>query len=182
MNADINGHKLVTLAQELNPKIPSYNGHALIYDVTDIKVFAGLQSDNDAVVKVTHSYFGAEIVDLYFHCDLRDGNSINTKTEWRSGLVADLQNALTRSTKYLGFMDSSKIFDEIEEVLDSSQNSLLYVSAEIIKLTNLRYESLLDPITMLCQFIKTSIRNQSELFIQVVEYYLVKLEYAVSFR
>ena len=182
MNADINDQKWVTFAQELNPKIPSYNGHALIYGVTDAKVFAGLQSDNDAVVKVSHSYFGAEIVDLYFHCDLRDGNSINTKTEWRSGLVADLQNALTRSTKYFEFLDSNTIFDEIEAVLDSSQNSLLHVSAEIIKLSNLRYDSLLEPITMLSQFIKTSIRSQYQLFIQVVEYYLAQLEFAVSFR
>ena len=131
---------------------------------------------------MSHTYFGAEIIDLFFHCDLRDGNSINSKTEWRSGLVVDLQNALTRSTSYIAFMDSTKIWNEIDIVVDSSENSLLHVSEELIILSKLEYDSIFEPITMISQSIKSSIRNQSEIFIKVVEYYLVKMEFAVSFR
>ena len=131
---------------------------------------------------MSHTYFGAEIIDLFFHCDLRDGNSINTKTEWRSGLVVDLQNALTRSTSYIAFMDSTKIWNEIEIVVDSSEDSLLHVSEELIILSKLQYDSMFEPITMISQSIKSTIRNQSEIFIKVVEYYLVKMEFAVSFR
>ena len=51
-----NGKKMLLLAQELNPKIPSFTGHALIRDVTDIKAFIGLESDSDALLKLSSRF------------------------------------------------------------------------------------------------------------------------------
>ena len=175
-----NGKKILLLAQELNPKIPSFTGHALIRDVTDIKAFIGLESDSDALLKLSHSYFGAEVDDLFMQCDLRGGNSINTELKWRSNLMTDVQNSLKSLADYFGKIKSDKTWVDMEKILNRTEKSLLDISNELIVLTNLQITDIFNPILNFTNFLKSF--NFGDETNSVVSYYLDGTEYAIKYR
>ena len=70
----LNEIEYIKFTQETNLKIPSMIGNLKIKYFSQIKYFLGLESESDAVLKLVHTEFGAEVRDFYLKCELRQGS------------------------------------------------------------------------------------------------------------
>ena len=148
-----------------------------------MKVFIGLETDSDAIFKITHSYIGAEIQDLFFHLDVSGGNSFNTELKWRSGLGNDMKIFIKSSANYLESINpSEQTLSDTEAILHICEKSAIYVAEEIMLLSNLQFKSVLFPLAYFNTYVKDVTSKNSEILSRFVDYYIGGIDEAVLYR
>lgn len=175
--------RIGSISHELNTKIPFYNIHIKTQGKPDIKAYLGLDSETDAVLKVSHSDVGSEVMDFIFQTDLRSGNSINTQVEWRSTLSDDIKSFFKRTAVLLERIQLHQLSDDTNFILKGAEECLNLMSGELIFLSDLTYTSILDPLKLLTNYLKTNIvPNFSFETQRILQYYLNGVDYALKFR
>ena len=177
-----NGMRTVLFTQELNPQIPSYNGHISIRTLSDINIFVGLESDSCAVLRISHSHIGAEIKDVDFQTELESGNTINTNFKWRGQIGVDIKSHLKTCILYLDKLNKNKTLDDVELVVQSFGEISLFLADSLVDLANLDFNSIFNPLICLTSFIRELSLGQAEVIKKLTDYYIGGLELSVSYR
>ena len=168
--------------QEINPKIPSYNGYTSVRGFSDINMFVGLETYSKALMRVSHSHIGAEITDVDFQVELQEGNSFNTNFNWRGQLGEDIKSFIKTSILYFDKMNKNKTLDDVELIIQNVSEISLFLADSFIELANLDIKSIFNPWTQFTSFIRELSIAEDKTIKKLVDYYIGGLEFLVSYR
>ena len=173
---------IVQFTQEINPKIPSYNGYSSVRGLSDINMFVGLATDTKALIRLSHSHIGAEIKDIDFQFELEDSNSINTNFKWRGQLGEDVKSLIKTSILYFDKLNKNKTLDDFELIVQNVGEISLFLADNLVELAILDINSIFNPLTHLTSFIRGLSVAEYETIKKLVDYYIGGLEFLVSYR
>ena len=176
------GMSIVQFTQEINPKIPSYNGYSSVRGLSDINMFVGLETDSKALMRLSHSHIGAEIKDVDFQLELQDSNSINTNFKWRGQLGEDIKSFIKTSILYLDKLNKNKTLDDFEDIVQNVGEISLFLADSLVELATVDIKSVFNPLTQITSFIRGVSIAEYEIIKKLVDYYIGGLEFFVSYR
>ena len=168
--------------QEINPKIPSFNGYTSVRSLSDINMFVGLETDSKALMRVSHSHIGAEITDIDFQVELQEGNSFNTNFNWRGQLGEDIKSLIKTTILYFDKLNKNKTLDDVELIVQNVGEISLFLADSLVELANLNITSVFNPWTQLTSFIRGMKIAENENVKKLIDYYIGGLEFFVSYR
>ena len=171
----------VHLTQEMNPKIPSYNGYISIRSLNDINFFVGLETDTKASLKLSHSHVGADIKDIDFQVEIVEGNSLNSNFKWRAQLGEDIKTLIKTSILYFDKMNKNKTLDDLELIVKNVGESSIILTDRLVDLSNLDIKSIFNPLQQFNIFARLLIKDEGNTK-KLVQYYIGGLEFLVSYR
>eukprot|EP00092_Neocalanus_flemingeri_P021561 GFUD01023385.1.p1 GENE.GFUD01023385.1~~GFUD01023385.1.p1 ORF type:complete len:4113 (+),score=926.88 GFUD01023385.1:759-12341(+) len=169
------------LTSELNSHIPALQSHLLLKDVADIKMFAGLETDSDAIFKITHTSVGAEVEDMKLHCDLKNGNTITYDAKWRHGAVTDIQSFIKNVAITIESATSDQHWVDMENALDILHENTNEVSKDIIYLSNIDIKLVFLQIKRATLFAKELSKDHEKVIIDLVDYYATSIDTFADF-
>ena len=169
------------LSSELNNHIPALNSHLILKDVGDIKLFAGLETDSDAIIKLTHSSVGAEVEDYKLHCDLTNGNTISTNAKWRHGAIQDLQTFIKNVAISLELITSDQHWVDMENALEILHENTKEVSKDIVYLSHMEIKLLFLEIKRTTQYARELSKGHQEVIRDLVDYYTASIDIFADF-
>ena len=174
--------RTMQFTQEINPKIPSFNGYTSVRSLSDINMFVGLETDSKALMRVSHSHIGAEITDIDFQVELQEGNSLNTNFNWRGQLGEDIKSIIKTTILYFDKLNKNKTLDDVELIVQSVGEISLFLADSLVELANLKITSVFNPWTQLTSFIRGMKIGENENVKKLIDYYIGGLEFLVSYR
>ena len=169
------------LTSELNSHIPALNGHLVLKDVADMRMFAGLETDSDALIKLTHTSVGAEVEDIKLHCDLKNGNTIGFKSKWRHGAIQDFQSFIKTVAISLESITSDQHWVDMENSIQILHESTKEINKDIIFLSNIEIKLLFLQIKRATVYAKELSSDQQQVIIDLVDYYSASIDTFADF-
>jgi len=112
--AYFNNLKYFNIISDLNGQTPAADIHILLRDVTSINLFAGLQSEKDVLMKITHTALGADVEDAKLLISLVDGDKIATTATWRREVLDDINSFITKITNSIAATTSEQLWNDID--------------------------------------------------------------------
>ena len=150
--------------------------HLLIKDIGDIKLFAGLETDSDAIIRVYHTHVGAEVEDFNLQCSLTNGNTITTDSKWRHEAISDIQTFIKTVAINLESLTSDQHWVDLESALDILHDISKMVSSDIILLTTVEIKFIFIELKRGTNYLREISGEYGQNVIDVVEYYTASLD------
>ena len=131
-----NNIRFLKIDLSVNGHIPSATCKLTNQDRVDILLFAGVEQERKALLKVSHAYKGSEMEDLAFKVSLEDGNSVGSSVNWRSGALLDIQGAMRSAASLLEASDTATPWQHLQDTLEIFSTITNNISGDLIRLTN----------------------------------------------
>ena len=144
-------------------------------------MFAGLETESDAVIKLTHTSVGAEVEDMKIHCDLKNGNKISSEAKWRRGAIQDLQSFIKNMAVSLESLTSDQHWVDMENALEILHENTKQVSKDIIILTNIEIKLLFLQIKRATLYAQELSKDHNKVIIDLVDYYTASIDTFADF-
>ena len=164
--------EFIKYIQDINVKIPYMVGNLKVKDLSAVKYFAGLESDNTALVKLVHTKFGAEEKDFFLRSDLRGSNTLNTEMEWRTGLNNDIQYAVKNIGTIKKYINLEKTWLDFGSILDVLHENMNDISENLNILANMELRLFFKPLSDFTSFFREITDSQVPIIKSFVEYYI----------
>ena len=177
----LNQIEFIKYIQDINVKIPFMVGTLQVKDFSDIKYFAGLETDNKALIKIVHTKFGAEEKDFFLQCDLHGSNTLNTNMFWRNGLNNDIQYAVKNIGTIMGYIKLEKTWMDFGSILDLLHENMNDISQDLSILANMELRLLFKPFSDFTSFFREISVSQVPVINSFVEYYIGGIEHFCFF-
>ena len=170
----LNQIEFIKYIQDINMKIPYLVGNLQVKDFSDVKYFAGLETDNTALLKLVHTKFGAEVKDFFLRSDLRGSNTLNTKMFWRNGLNNDIQYAVKNIGTIMGYLNINleKTWSDFGSILDVLHENVNDISENLNILANMELRLFFKPLSDFTTFFREMTDSQGPIMKSFIEYYI----------
>ena len=176
-----NHFKYIHVSSELNSHIPALNIHILPKDAGEIRLFSGLETDSDAVIKLTHTVVGAEVEDFKLHCELTNGNTITTDTRWRHGTFQDLQTFIKNVAINLESLTSDQHWVDSETAIAILHEFTNEISKNIINLSNIETKIFFVQIKRATSYARILSNGHKDAIVDLVDYYTASIDTFADF-
>jgi hypothetical protein len=163
--AYLNNLKYLNIISDLNGNTPAADIHILIRDVTNINIFAGLQSEKDAIVKITHTALGADVEDVKLIISLVDGDKIATTAQWRREVLDDLNAFITKITNSIEATNAEQFWTDVDTAQVILHTAAKDIVDDLIYVSNIRIK---EVFVQLKSF-TNSFRGKSPLLTQIAD-------------
>ena len=165
----------------MNSHIPSLSSHLQLRDVGDIKMLAGLETDSDAIIKVSHSYLGADVEDFKVHLSLHNGNTIITESKWRHEAIKDVARFIKTSAGALESLASDQHWVDLETAMSVLHESSEKVIKDLITLSNMELKIYFNELKRVTRYFRRLGNDQPNPIFHLIEYYANSIDTFADF-
>ena len=168
----LNQIEFIKYIQDINVKIPYMVGNIKVKDFSAVKYFAGLETDNTALLKLVHTKFGAEEKDFFLRSDLRGSNTLNTEIFWRPGLNNDIEYAVKNIGTIIKYIKLEKTWLDFGSILDVLHENVNDISEDLSILANMELRLFFKPLSDFTNFFREITDSQVTIIKSFIEYYI----------
>ena len=172
----LNQIQYIKYSNDINVKIPNMVGNLQVTDFSDVKYFAGLETDNTALLKLVHTQFGGEVKDFFLRSDLRGSNTLDTNIFWRNGLNNDIQHAVKNIGTIMRYINLEKTWLDFGSILDVLHENGNHISENLSILANMELKLFFKPLSDFTIFFREITDTQVPIIKSFVEYYIGGIE------
>ncbi len=177
----LNGREILLL--NLNNEQHFSKLNMKLTDEISILFYAGLESERDATLKITHQNSnGDDVEDAKLHLVLDNGNQISTTAVWRKGMLSDVHKYLQRKISESDISSVDHFLEDVEIVMSIIERASIQILDDLFYFTEIDLANIFIHVQEVSQSVIDHIGMIQHVNKQLLDYLMQPKIFIVQFR